>query len=373
MLEKPDLQDEKISACLQAQYELVVDQLAFLPLGADLNTAVYRAVSDQGAAYFVTLRRGPFDEIAVALPRLLSNLGIAQIIAPLPTRTGQLWADVEIYKLILYPFIEGGNGYQVELTDRLWVEFGRALKSIHTAAIPPALRRAIPQESYAPQWRTSVQKYMERIERDVFEDPVAIELAAVLGAQRETVLDLVRRADRLAAALQAQPPEFIVCHSDLHAGNLLITTDNGISNPNVIASRFGEAISSSLPGAKNETRFYIVDWDSPILAPKERDLMFAGGGQFGSRRTPQEEEELFYRGYGPTRINATAMAYYRYERIIQDLAVECEQIASTNGAGEDRQQALLYLKSNFQPNGVIEIAFQSDRTRCIITSSSHRK
>jgi spectinomycin phosphotransferase len=347
VLEKPDLKDEAIIACLQDQYGLHIDQLAFLPLGADLNTAVYRAVSDQGAAYFVKLRRGAFDEIAVTLPHWLSEWGIVQIIAPLPTklsqttqstqlaRIGPLWANVDAYKLILYPFIEGGNGYQVELTDRLWVEFGKALKSIHTAPIPSALLRAIPQESYAPQGRAAVKSFMERITQVVFDDPVAVETAAFLGAHRPKVLDLVRRAERLAAALQAQPPEVIVCHSDLHAGNLLITSDD---------------------------TFYIVDWDSPILAPKERDLMFAGGGQFDSRRTPQEEATLFYRGYGPTPINAAALAYYRYERIIQDLAVECEQIFLSTAVGEDRPQALHWLKSNFQPKGVLEIALQMDRS-----------
>jgi spectinomycin phosphotransferase len=32
-------------------------------------------------------------------------------------------------------------------------------------------------------------------------------------------------------------------------------------------------------GADNELT--IVDWDEPILAPKERDLMFIGGGVDG--------------------------------------------------------------------------------------------
>ena len=90
--------------------------------------------------------------------------------------------------------------------------------------------------------------------------------------------------------------------------------------------------------------------------------MYAGGGQFVNRRTPQEEEALFYRGYGPTPVNTHALAYYRYERIVQDLAVECEQIFLTSGDGEDRQQALYYLKSNFLPNGVIDIAYQADKT-----------
>ena len=88
MLEKPDLQDERIAACLQDAYGLRVVQVTFLPLGADPNTAVYRAVADDGTPYFVKLRRGDFDEIAVTLPKFLSDQGIAQIIAPL-TRPGR--------------------------------------------------------------------------------------------------------------------------------------------------------------------------------------------------------------------------------------------------------------------------------------------
>ena len=335
MLEKPDLQDEKIIACLQEEYGLLVVQVAFLPLGADHNTAVYRVVADDDTPYFLKLRQGVFDETSVALPKFLSDQGIEQIIAPLATQTGQLWASLDAFKLILYPFVEGHTGYEVELSDRHWRDFGTALKCIHTAVVPPALIRRIPQETYSPQWREIVKTFLERAEDDAFDDPVAVELAAFLKARRDEILDLVRRAERLAQALQARSPKLILCHSDIHAGNILIDANDA---------------------------FYFVDWDNPILAPKERDLMFIGGGQGFVGHTAQEEEILFYRGYGQTQIDPIALAYYRYERIIQDIAVYCEQIFLTNEGGKDREQSLRYLMSNFQPNNTIEIAYQSDKT-----------
>ena len=60
MLEKPDLNDERIATCLDNEYGLKVAHIAFLPLGADLNTAVYRVDTDDDIAYFVKLRRGDF-------------------------------------------------------------------------------------------------------------------------------------------------------------------------------------------------------------------------------------------------------------------------------------------------------------------------
>jgi spectinomycin phosphotransferase len=333
VLEKPDLRDENIIACLQDAYDLPVVQVAFLPLGVDRNAAVYRVVSDDEVAYFLKLRGGDFDDTAVTLPKLFSDQGIEQIISPMATRTGQLWTSLDTYTLILYPFIEGRNGYEVGLSDHHWSELGMALKRIHTAKVPPDLIQRIQREAYSPQWRELVTKLMEHAEEDAFDDLVAAKLKAFLKAKRNEILRLVARADRLAQALQTQSPECIVCHSDIHAGNILIDVKDVL---------------------------YIVDWDTATLAPKERDLMFIGGGLMGARRTPQEEETLFYEGYGPTQIDPIALAYFRYERIIQDIAAFCEQIFSTTG-GQDRQQAYDYLISNFLPDGTIDIAYNSDK------------
>ena len=335
MLEKPALPDESIGACLQAEYGLPVTQVTFLPLGADRYTAVYRVISEAGTPYFLKLRSGLFDETSVALPNFLHRQGITRIIAPLGTRTGQLWASLEAFKVILYPFIEGQNGYEVDLTDRQWVDFGRTLKHIHTVEVSPVIISRLQRESYSSQRRESLRTYMERIEQGSFDDPVAVELADFLKAKRAIVLDLVERADRLARRLQDQPPEFCLCHADIHAGNVLIETEGA---------------------------FYIVDWDAPILAPKERDLMSIGAGLFGHWRAPHEEEALFYRGYGQTQINLPALAYYRYERIIEDLAVDSELILMTRPGGEDREQSLRFLTSNFLPDNTIEIAYRSDKS-----------
>ena len=335
MLKKPDLQDDTIIACLLDEYRLNVVQVAFLPFGADQNTAVYRVVADDETSYFLKLRRGVFNETSVALPKFLSDQGIAQIIAPLTTKTGQLRAILGALKVILYPFVEGRNGYEVKLSDRHWGNFGTALKRIHTTVVPPALIRRIRRETYSPQWREIVKTFLGRIEDDAFDDPIAIKLAVFLKAKRDEILDLVGRAERHAQTLQARSPEFVLCHSDIHAGNILIDNDDV---------------------------FYIIDWDDPILAPKERDLMFIGGAQGFIGHTAQEEETLFYRGYGQTEIDLIALAYYRYERIIEDIAVFCEKLFLTSEGGEDREQSFEYLMSNFLPDGTIEIAYKSDRT-----------
>ena len=89
--------------------------------------------------------------------------------------------------------------------------------------------------------------------------------------------------------------------------------------------------------------------------------MFIGGGHGDSSYTPQEEETMFYQGYGQTDINQIALAYYRYERIIVDIADDCSLIFLSDEGGQDWKEILEDLKSMFLPNSKIAMAYQSDK------------
>jgi spectinomycin phosphotransferase len=335
MLKEPEVHHETIIARVQDAYGLRIIQVAFLPLGADRHTAVYRGVAEDGTPYFLKLRLGAFDETSVSLPKFLRDHGLMQVVAPLETREGNLWTSLDRHTLILYPFVEGRDVYEVELSDRHWIELGQALKQLHTAVLPRSLSRRIHQETYSPDWREQVRTYLRLTEGGEPADPVAAELVAFLKANLGAIVDLVARAERLALQLHTRSRERVLCHSDIHAGNLLIDAEGSL---------------------------YIVDWDAPILAPKERDLMFVGSGMAGDGHSAAEEEALFYRGYGPTQADAIAMAYYRYERIVEDIAVFCDRIVSMHEGKAEREQCLRYVMSNFLPGGTLELALRSDST-----------
>ena len=335
MLEKPDLPDEQLIACLRDAYGLHVSQIAFLPIGNDVNTAVYRVVADDATPYFLKLRSGAFDDVIVAIPHLLRAQGITQIIAPLATRAGTLWTRLDAFAVILSPFVAGRNGFAAPLSDRQWIELGGALRDIHTAVVPDALRQRIPHETFSPHWRDAVRAFQTQAEETAFDDPIAAQMAAFLRAKRDTITDLVERAERLGNALRARSLDYVVCHADLHGANVLIDANDTL---------------------------YIVDWDTLVVAPKERDLMFIGAGIGGAWRDAREAT-LFYQGYGQTAIDPTALAYYRYERIIEDIAEYCARILLTEGDGADRAKGLRQFTGQFLPNRVIAIAYQSDTSR----------
>lgn len=333
MLEKPDLDDQQLIACLQQTYALDMTQLSFLALGADFNAAVYRARASDDREYFVKLRSGRFDETALSLPSFLHAHGAAYIIAPLQTQTGAFWTTLEGFVVIVYPFVEGQNAYQLDLSRHQWGEFGIALKQLHTAHVPMPILHALPQESYDPKWYSMLSDIMHDLDQMPLPDQIAVDLADFLRTKETQILAMIKRAELLSQALQADAPDFVVCHSDIHAGNLLIDQRGHV---------------------------YIVDWDNPILAPKERDLMFIGGGQGFIGYTAEEEQHYFYLGYGRTDINSTALAYYRYIRIIEDLVLYCEQIFLARDSYAERQQSFQYVKTNFQPGGTLERAAAAD-------------
>ena len=120
----------------------------------------------------------------------------------------------------------------------------------------------------------------------------------------------------------------VLCHADVHTGNLLLTEDQ---------------------------RLYVVDWDDAMLAPKERDLMFvlaeAGAG----------EQVSFFAGYGPTEIDARALAYYQHDLCVEDMGAFAEEILDIESAGTaTRTNSLKWFKSLFGPGGSLPTALAND-------------
>jgi spectinomycin phosphotransferase len=327
MLEKPDISDKLIIARLQEEYHLRVAELTFLPLGADQGSAVYRVVSEDGTDYFLKLRKG-FDEITVTVPLFLKSQGIQEIISPFETKSKQGWANFGEYKMILYPFIDGKNGFEMELTDDHKRRLGSALKAIHSTQVSPELKRLIPKEAFWPQWRERIRSLQAQVEELSFQDPNAAKLALFMKSKRNEITQLVERAESLASELQSKLLELVLCHTDIHGANILITENND---------------------------FYIVDWDAPLLASKERDLMFIGGGIDNIWKS-ERDESIFYEGYGKTNIDFAVLAHYRYERVIEDLVAYGEQLLWTDEGGADRPEAYERFTGNFEPGQTIEIA-----------------
>lgn len=332
MTEKQSLSDQHIIDCLNTNYDIMVAALTFLPLGADMDASTYKAQTHDQSSYFVKLKRGHHNDIGAIIQLLLHDAGISQIISPIKTHDGQPTHHIDDFTLIVYPFIDGRDGFKHTLTNDQWITLGKALRQVHEFDLPPLIKNQIKQESYSPKWRDAVRSIYIHIDKLKVDDEIALQLFTFMKEHRETIQRLVDRAEQLGQKIQQQPPEFVLCHSDIHGGNVLITNDGAL---------------------------YIVDWDQPIMAPKERDLMFIGGGIAHIWNNPHEED-FFYKGYGKTEINREILAYYRHERIVEDIALYSQQLLLTTDGGKDRPEMYKQFINMFEPQDVVDIAFKTD-------------
>ncbi|MBL8155316.1 MAG: phosphotransferase [Anaerolineae bacterium] len=333
MLEKPDLADEILIACLNEGYGLAAARIEFLPLGNDSDAAAYCVTAEDSRRCFLKLRRDGLSEAALQVAYHLRVQGMGWVVAPVPARTGTLWTPLGTDVLILYPYIDGQPASRIGLNERQWVEYGAVVHQLHEAVLPPEVGAAIPQETFGlnPRWNQIVRQLHADIPSQSYTDPIERELAAFWEERHAFITEVIDRAESVGEPLRREPPALVLCHADIHKANLLVTPGGDLA---------------------------VVDWDQPIFAPKERDLMFiVGGYEVGPR-----EENLFFRGYGPAEIDLRALAYYRYEWVIQEMGDNAERVFFRDDLGEqDRQAALDGFRALFNSGDIIDAAFEADQ------------
>ncbi len=247
---------------------------------------------------------------------------------------------IDDYSLTVSPFINGKDGFRLDLTEEQWINLGKLVKQVHQIRVPPSIQAMLRQELYSSKWRDNVKSFYAVIDSEINGDEVTLKLQEFMKDHMLEIHRLVDRAEKLSEQIQKCLPDLVLCHSDLHGGNILIDENNLI---------------------------YIVDWDDPILAPKERDLMFIGGG-VANVWNKKHEEVLFYKGYGNTEINMAIMAYYRHERIVEDIAIYGQALLLSTVGGQNRQEFYNQFVAQFEPNGVVEIAFKTDEKLSVKTN-----
>lgn len=226
---------------------------------------------------------------------------------------------------------DGPDGFERALTPTQWIAFGKAVGAIHRTVLPEALSASLPREGYSHHAREGVRRYQRRFINGAAGDEVVRRFLAFWEERAEDIDTVVYRSEQLASILLERPPPLVLCHADLHAGNVR-------------------------PG--DGDRLAIVGWGATVLAPKERDLMFIGGGVGHAWNRP-DETAWFHEGYGTVGIDAVALAYYRYERIASDILATCDQVFDAAARAQDREESLRRLQRQFEPDAVVAIAHQS--------------
>jgi spectinomycin phosphotransferase len=333
---RPRIADDQIAACLYESYGVSARQIEPLSLGLDAEAAVFRVEATDQRSYFFKLKRGRVSELCVTVPRVLRAAGIQQVVAPLPTRTAAPWGVVGEHAALLYPYLHGWSGFVRGLTPAQWSGLGEALARIHALKVPASIADALPREQFVltPRWANMVRAILAGEHLTCQQDEPARELRAFLAERHAEIRSLLERAETLGQMLQRRTVERVLCHADIHIGNVLIG---------------------------DRERVHIVDWDRPVLAPRECDLMLLIGPAIRGFSAGSPEEAAFFAGYGEATVDPLTMAYYRYERACSDLGAFAAEVYWLPDADEAAKHAAVrWVSALFQPDGIVDMAYRSE-------------
>lgn len=329
MLEKPDLADAVLVDYVGQGWAIVVDSLAFMPVGYDDLAWSYDVRTRDGERLFGKVRRGTTSPAAARVPLFLYEHGVSQVVAPIAARDGEPWFRADGYQVTLYPFIAGVRPSK-GLSDEQWIEYGAFLGALHRTVLPDALTTLVPMETFAGAASAAVRELARHVTHRQFTDRIQRELAEFWRSHEREIAEIADRTEQLATLVAGRSTRHVLCHADIHTGNLLI-------------DHIG--------------RLFVVDWDDITMAPPECDLMFILGSEVGGLPVSEHQEALFRRGYGPIDVNWPLLAYYRYQRVSSDLDAFARSVFFRDDLGDEtKANDVWWFRRQFEPGEAIDLA-----------------
>src|SRR5579872_5696242 len=313
MRERPGIPEELPRACLQEMYQYGLSDvtLELLHMGWDSMAGVYRVVTARETPYLLRAKSRSFYEPSCLVPRYLQDQGITAVVAPLPTAQNTLWTRIGDWVVAVYPFIEGETGWRPGLTDAQWKAVGMILRKIHQAPLPPGGIPSVRKETFdTAAYSRQIREFDAHFGRHPANadggSRVEHALRACWMEHQPTIHTLLAAMETLAAVLRRRSGPHVICHADLHPGN-------------IIRDHAGHV--------------HLIDWDDVMLAPKDRDFLFVGDAP--AEGLAQDDIPPFFQGYRPAEIDWVALTYYRCERVVTDLLECTQEVVFRDDVGEE--------------------------------------
>ena len=259
--EPDDLPDTAVAGALQHGWGFTAVSLEYQPVGfgshhwlaTDRTGRRLFATADDLAAKRRTAQEtsdDAFDRLCHALGTALAlrgEAGLNFVIAPLLTATGRVAARLsERYSLVIHPYVigteAGEDGEFTNAGDRQAVV--DMLIQLHGAqAGQPNV------DDFVVPHLDTLQAMIRHTSGAWCGGPYAQRAQELLRTHASDLHALIAAYHGLARRVAAQPERMVITHGEPHAGNVIVTADGLV----------------------------LVDWDTTLAAPPERDLWDLGG------------------------------------------------------------------------------------------------
>lgn len=273
-----DLPEPVLRAALEDGWSLRAATLGYRPVGFGSHHWELTAVT--GERHFVsvddlrTRRWATAEPAAAAFGRLRAALAAAQalraagrdfVVAPLPTRDGQPVTRLgAAFAVAVYPFVAGESYAWGDYTPDHRRAVLDLLAAVHSA--PPEVVGRARRDDYSLQLRDAVTTVLDGgVAGDPEPGPYALPAVALLTAHAPGIRRVLGRYDDLVAAARADPPPLVLTHGEPHPANTMRGADG----------------------------WWLIDWDTALAAPRERDLWSLGPDPGGT--APRAELLDLYR------------------------------------------------------------------------------
>jgi hypothetical protein len=263
MLTRPvDLSDLEVIAALRTGWSLETLDVEYLAVG--FGSHHWRATDDAGRRWFVSVddlaaRRCPsegstdvaYERLGAALLTALAihESGAAFVVAPLRTIDGGVLQRVgDQYAAALYPFVDGRHR---EFGDTLTAverdDILRLIGALHT--LPAVVSRTAQVEDFVLAQRAELVNALNDVRTRWDTGPYGERARSWLAVRESRIEHLLGEHEQLADQARDRPDRMVLTHGEPHSGNLIKTTDG----------------------------WMLVDWDTVLIGPPERDLWLLRG------------------------------------------------------------------------------------------------
>ena len=318
-----NISKKQIVEHLNNEYPIQVYSINFLPLGEDGWT--YKIVDESGKLWFLKLR-SKYNKATLAISTYLrDNLNYTFIPETLKTKDGHDSLGIDGLTAIIQQYIDGK-----ELKENNNLEFeiqvGRNLKQLFDsmAFVPKSIMDDLPRETFKRQLDIAEEVIRQGI-TNKNESKIEKELGQFIKSQGEKINLIIKRNKVLGERLRHLDLQFGICHADIHTSNILVNKEN---------------------------KLFFIDWDSVMLAPRERDLFFYSKGLEINKNILEGYDNSFSG-------NKDLLSYYKYEWVVQEFADYGKQIFFSNYSEKQKEYALESFIELFNPNDVVEDALYS--------------
>src|SRR5438128_2428040 len=177
---------------------------------------------------------------------LFARAGIVNIAHPIPTSHGQMRVHIRDFQIALFDWISGRTAEEHKLGDAQLERLGELLAQIHQSKT--TIGEYSVKENFGIPFKDrflAIFDSMSKISGDSTKYGTRLKL--FLGPHRQEFMRELGTLEKLQHKVKTKNLEYVNCHGEPSPGNIL-SSDNG--------------------------EIHLLDWDDPIFAPKEKDLLF---------------------------------------------------------------------------------------------------